>query len=208
MKVVDNKGMKTVLLVEGYITDIQNDYDLFIPDEIRNLCVIYFDTRSPKIWLQYHSHRGDYSQWSENRHPKRMLEKNGQGYFSQLNKEFAYLEQDWIIFEYVEKHTIYKPTKFKLVNDVLFYNRRAIKTMSIFIGDVNKNLWFQFEPNTINIKDTDKPQQFSICGINDKIIRENKLTFIKIKFLDNYGETDRVMPRFGCIYFALYGYKC
>ena len=198
---------KTKMITFGFIRNCEKLLNSsIIPQIILKICALfYFDPEPIKIPLKFHSDRGH---WSESYHPKGILNKCM--YFSQLNPKFKPNENDWLIFEYddINDDKLYVPQKFSIENDLNSYPHHSIKLMSILIGDVNKNKWYIFKPNKIQIQNKKNKTTVQIDGVDWKIIKKNKLTMIKLEFIENYGSTDDSNSKFCCTGFELFGYQC
>merc|ERR1712113_1287654 len=108
-----------------------------------------------KIELQQYQQRAHYD--SDSYHPRQMLNNAAVGYGSALVQDFKPNEQDWVIFKLKDGENLYFPKKFIIKS---FGNGQSVKTMRIYIGDNDKNKWYLFEPNVINVKKNNQYQLF------------------------------------------------
>ncbi len=53
--------------------------------------------------------------------------------------------------------------------------------MRVLIGNGMKK-WYLFNPNSINVEKNNKYQTFEINGVDETIIKNNELIYIKLEF--------------------------
>ena len=177
------------------LVKIHDPIDFLIESNYIDLVV----TNVVKIELQQYRQRAHYS---ESYHPKQMLNENAQGYGSALVQDFKINESDWVIFKLKDGENLYFPKKFIIKS---FGNEQSVKTMRVFIGDNDKNEWYLFEPNMINVEKNNEYQIFEINGIDPNVVKLNELRQIKLEFITNHG------CKSGCKFFIyefqLYGIR-
>ena len=178
------------------VLKLNEPIDLMIESNNIDLTV----TNVVKIELQQYQQRAHYD--SDSYHPRQMLNNAAVGYGSALVQDFKPNEQDWVIFKLKDGENLYFPKKFIIKS---FGNGQSVKTMRIYIGDNDKNKWYLFEPNVINVKKNNQYQLFEIDGIDPALIKMNELRQIKLEFVTNHGCSSGC--KFFIYEFQLYGIK-
>ena len=148
------------------------------------------------IPLTVESHKGHHS----SNVPLNVLNDNS---YTKYASALRGADNDWIIFKMNE---IYLIKSIKIKGD---YSSKSIKTLSIYLGNKNKqNRWHEYCNKIDGIKNNDKLQTFCIeCIIDKKKIFEEKLMYIKIQFQNHGSKEQNVLYQFhpyGIKFFLIY----
>ena len=153
------------------------------------------------IELEYVSNKGH----SYEGHPKYLLSDNeAKIYRSQHNKNFDYLENDFIVFKLKRSGVArqYLPKAIVVRN---CSGMQAVKRMRVSIGgSKDGNEWHKYEEIEVE-EDSEEYQQFLLDGVDWKIVKDMRTQYIKLEFLTNYGEARGAQCRFKVKEFKLYG---
>lgn len=151
------------------------------------------------IKLQYHSHR----KHSLTRHPKYLLmNSDTKQYWSAFNSDFQREERDWMVFRLKENRK-WVPTQIMFKN---YKSNQDVKRMRVYIGDIRTKKWQSLTKEEIAPLLSKDMQYFNVdCSYieNDD---DEEMRFVKVEFIENYGENNPDMCRFCCRHFKLMGY--
>merc|ERR1712228_153012 len=136
-----------------------------------------------------------------------LLQKYGwpNSYNSAPNKSYKDGESEWIVFKL---NNLYIPKAIIIKQQTQWNSHNEVKNMSVYIGDIASDKWNSFEPKVIKLsKESLNCQTIHIHGVDPKMIQIQKLQFIKIIFLENYGENHPDQDRYRLSEFGLKGDK-
>jgi len=121
---------------------------------------------------------------SNNEHPPENLLKSDDSYYgSPLNRDFNGNESDWIIFELSDNTSFHHLTQLQIKSRS---DTKAPKEIKVECGeDINNTNWCSCEPNTISLQKKNEIQKIDLTNSH---IATNGFKFIKVSFLQNYGE--------------------
>lgn len=224
----DNPDNPWYMFRHGTIADVRGEDEIVMQTQLLNvlkpnqtyLCQIEFPIKKPidflvesnivqfinikeeskkelnKIKLEYHSHR----KHSLTRHPKNLLlNSDTKQYWSAFNNDFGRDESDWIIFKY-------KETKNWIPKQIIFKNYKSnqdVKRMIVYIGNTKNKEWFPLTKQAIQPNLSKDLQYFDVDNFDEKLAEDERYKFIKLEFLENYGETNPDMCKFCCRHFTL-----
>jgi len=151
-----------------------------------------------RIKLEHHSHR----KHSLTRHPKHLLlSSDTKQYWSAFNSDFERDEVDWMVFQYKER-------KKWVPRQIVFKNYKSnqdVKRMMVFVGDAKQKQWRSLTTEPMEPKLTKDLQYFEVDSFELSEEELERFRFLKVEFLENYGESNPEMCRFCCRHFSLMG---
>ena len=153
--------------------------------------------RVQPIELEYHSSRGN----SYEGHPRGLLVGTKQEYRSAKNKDFDYGERDWMVFKL--KHSgegrQYLPKVVLLKNGT---GTQAVRDMAVSIGDLKE--WHCYE--RLKLKQNGREhEQYALKGVDWKAVKQMKAQWLKLEFIENFGEHRLSQCKFKMVEFKLFG---
>eukprot|EP01084_Bolivina_argentea_P171340 296848_1 len=202
---------KTFALNRKY--EFKIEYMVIMPIHLKivsNIEEIFVDTDDrptgdiENIELECVAYRAD-----NNGPPVNMLNNDDSYYWSAFYNSFKKEENDWIEFEMKLNDDIsYFPLRFVILN-YGGYQKQGVKHMSIKIGNRENNEWYEYNEgiDAITIEKTDEYQSFDISGINSKIIKNKRLTCIRLEFMENWGFRNDFGSKYAVKEFQMYGIK-
>ena len=133
----------------------------------------------------YHDVYGNY-------HPQNLLSSSmSEWYCSKLVKQMEgnhWCQPDWIIFKITDNDCLYLPSSVSIINHSA---EAAVKFMSVYIGDADKNEWYRLKDNPLEFamqKQHKQSKEFNYDATdwNYNIVRSKRLRHLKIELLDNH----------------------
>merc|ERR1712228_346273 len=149
-------------------------------------------TKMSRMSLSYHLHRNH----ALHRHQKSLLfHSDTKQYWSSFNCDFEQNENDWIVFQRIVGNKIPKKILFKN-----YKSAQDVKRMNVFIGNLTNNEWHSLTQCSIKPISSKKMQCFEVDNFDNQW---SKYQFIKLQFVENFGENNSEMCRFCCRYFGI-----
>jgi len=146
-------------------------------------------------------HRGNSYEGS----PQNLLIDDDKKYSSVHNDEFAINEIDWIVFKLNDSGFVrqFLPKAILVRNS---FGAQAVKRLVVSIGGkADTDEWYKYDEVSGIKADGEKYQKFILKGVDWKVCKDMRSQYIKLEFLENYGESRGKQCRFKVSEFQIYG---